>query len=124
LVGFRESGSLSPYSRVSTDWIHGRTPIKPEVVFEAGNRALSPAGNELLSGVASLSLLTTARDFLTEPLTTIWATSPATAQAAAMAATLKAHDRTWWPETIRALMIHSAEWTNWMHVKGLVLLRP
>lgn len=129
---FAESGGLSPYSRVSTDWIHGRTPIKPEVVFEAGNRALSPAGNELLSGVASLSLLTTARDFLTEPLTTFWATSPATAQAAAMAASLNAHDRTWWPETIRALMIHSAEWTNWMQeqmdqctgkTERLVLLR-
>jgi hypothetical protein len=129
---FADAGRLSPYSRVTTDWIHGRTPIKPEVVFEAGNRALSPAQNELLSGVASLSLLTTARDFLTEPLTTFWATSPATAQAAGMAASLNAHDRSWWPETIRALMVHSALWTNWMQeqmdqcagkTERLVLLR-
>lgn len=111
---FAKAGCLSPYSRVSTDWIHARTPVKPEVVFEAGNRALSPEQNELLSGVASLSLLTTAKDFLTEPLTTFWATSPATAQAAGMAAALMAHDNSWWPETLRALMIHSAKWTNWM----------
>ncbi len=111
---FAEAGCLSPYSRVSMDWIHARTPIKPEVVFEAGNRALSPEQNELLSGVASLSLLTTAKDFLTEPLTTFWATSPATAQAAGMAATLMAYDRSWWPETVRGLLIHSAKWTNWM----------
>jgi hypothetical protein len=111
---FAPVGSLSPYSRVSTDWIHSRTPIKPEVVFESGNRALSPEQNELLSGVPSLSLLTTAKDFLSEPLTTFWATSPATAQAASMAATLIAHDRSWWPETIRALMVHSASWTKHM----------
>jgi len=129
---FAEAGSVSPYSRVSIDWTHGRTPIKPEIVFEAGNRALSPLRNELLSGVASLSLLTTARDFLTQPLTTFWATSVATAQASGVAANLIAHDRTWWPETIRALMIHSARWTNWMRgqldqcagkTERLVLLR-
>ena len=109
-----EVGSLSPYSRISSDWIHSRTPIKPEIVFEAGNRALSPAGNELLSGVSSLSLLTTAKDFLDEPLITFWATSAATAQAAGMAGHLMAHDPSWWPETVRALMIHSASWTSWM----------
>jgi len=31
-------GDRSPYSRISTDWDHSRTPIKPEIVFEAGNR--------------------------------------------------------------------------------------
>lgn len=52
---FAEAGSLSPFSRVSTDWEHSRTPIKPEIVFEAGNRALSPNESELLSGLSSLS---------------------------------------------------------------------
>ncbi len=104
-------GDQSPYSRISTDWNHPRTPIKPEIDFEAGNRALSESGRELLSGIASLSLLTTAKDFLTQPLTTFWATSPATAQAAGMAGTLMAERPDLWPETIRALMIHSAEWT-------------
>jgi hypothetical protein len=54
-----QAGDHSPYSRISTDWDHSRTAIKPEIVFEAGNRALNSAGTELLSGVDSLSLLTT-----------------------------------------------------------------
>ena len=111
---YAEAGALSPYSRVSLDWVHGRTPIKPEIVFEAGNRALSPEGVELLSGVSSLSLLTTAKDFTDQPLTTFWATSAATAQAAGMAGRLMAHDPSWWPETVRALMVHSSSWTPLM----------
>jgi len=104
-------GERSPYSRISTDWGHAQTPIKPEIVFEAGNRALSEAGRELLSGIDSLSLLTTARNFIEQPLATFWATSPATAQAAGMAGTIMARRPDLWPETIRALMVHSAEWT-------------
>jgi hypothetical protein len=106
-----KAGDHSPYSRISTDWRHDRTPIKPEIVFEAGNRAISSSGRELLSGVDSLSLLTTGRDFLEQPLVTFWATSPATAQAAGMAGVLMARQPDLWPETIRALIVHSAEWT-------------
>ena len=104
-------GDLSPYSRISTDWDQARTPIKPEIVFEAGNRAISSARTELLAGIDSLSLLTTNRDFLNEPITTFWATSPATAQAAGMAGVITAYDPNLWPETVRGLMVHSAEWT-------------
>jgi hypothetical protein len=106
-----EVGDLSPYSRISTDWEHSRTPIKPEIVFEAGNKALSPDQTEILSGIDSLSLLTTNRDFTRESLATFWATSPATAQAAGMAGILLARFPEFWPETIRAIMVHSAEWT-------------
>ena len=87
-------GDLSPYSRISTDWDQARTPIKPEIVFEAGNRAISSARTELLAGIDSLSLLTTNRDFLNEPITTFWATSPATAQAAGMAGIITAYTPT------------------------------
>jgi hypothetical protein len=110
-VGLAAAGDHSPYSRISTDWNHSRTPIKPEIVFEAGNKAKNPTGTEILSGVDSLSLLTTNRDFLKEPLTTFWATSAATAQAAGMAAEIMTKHPTYWPETIRALLVHSAEWT-------------
>jgi hypothetical protein len=106
-----EVGDHSPYSRTSTDWSHSRSPMKPEIVFEAGNRALSSSGRELLSGIDSLSLLTTAKTCLDQPLATFWATSPATAQAAGMAGTIMARHPDLWPETIRALMVHSAEWT-------------
>lgn len=40
------------------------------------------------------------------------ATSAAVAQAARMAAQLGAAHPEFWPETIRALMVHSAEWTE------------
>ena len=109
--GVADVGDRSPYSRISTDWDHSRTPIKPEIVFEAGNRAISLAETELLSGVDSLSLLTTNKEFLTQPLATFWATSAATAQAAGMAGAIMARHPDLWPETIRALMVHSAEWT-------------
>jgi hypothetical protein len=104
-------GDHSPYSRISVDWDHSLTPIKPEIVFEAGNRAVSENQLEILAGVDSLSLLTTGKDFLQEPLVTFWATSPATAQAARMAAQIMARHPDLWPETVRALMVHSAEWT-------------
>jgi hypothetical protein len=39
------------------------------------------------------------------------ATSAATALASRLAARLKADNPDYWPETIRALMVHSAEWT-------------
>lgn len=106
-----EAGDHSPYSRTSADWDHSRCPIKPEIVFEAGNRAISPDGRELLSGVAALSILTTGKDFTRVPLEEFWATSPATAQAAGMAAAIMANHPHLWPETVRALMIHSAQWT-------------
>ena len=104
-------GDHSPYSRTSSDWQHSLAPMKPEVVFEAGNRAASENDLEVVAGVDSLSLLTTGKDFLTEPLVTFWATSPATAQAAGMAAQIMARNPQFWPETVRALMVHSAEWT-------------
>lgn len=104
-----EVGDRSPYSCTSTSWIDA--PIKPELMLEAGNRALSPMGNELVAGIESLSLLTTNRDFIVDPLGMTWATSAATSQAARMAATLMAEFPDFWPETIRALMVHSAEWT-------------
>ena len=80
-------------------------------LFEAGNRALSPGKTDLVAGIDSLSLLTTNKDFVTDPLTPFCGTSPATAQAAGMAAALMAAFPDYWPETIRALMVHSARWT-------------
>jgi hypothetical protein len=59
----------------------------------------------------SLSVLTTGREVDQMPLVPFRATSAATAQAARMAAQLSAEYPELWPETIRALMIHSAEWT-------------
>ncbi|MBB3464544.1 S8 family peptidase [Rhizobium sp. BK377] len=104
-------GELSPYSRTSVNWAHARAPIKPEVVLEAGNRALSRGRREVLS-LDSLSLLTTSPTTGANALTAFQATSAATAQAARMVARLTAEHPNYWPETIRALVVHSAEWTE------------
>ena len=40
-------GDLSPYSRNSLAWVQGKTPVKPEIVMEAGNRAHRQMGRAL-----------------------------------------------------------------------------
>jgi Subtilase family len=105
-----EAGELSPHSRTSVIWPQGLSPFKPEVVMEAGNRAVNPGQTEMLT-VGSLSLLTTGSD-MREPLVPFDATSAAAAQAARMAARLTAQHPDYWPETIRAMILHSAEWTE------------
>ena len=104
-------GERSAYSRTSVAWTHARTAVKPELVLEAGNHALSPDGRETLAGVDSLSLLTTGANARIRPLDTAWATSAAVPQAARLGAMVMAQGRGWRPETVRALLVHSAEWT-------------
>lgn len=110
-----EIGALSPYSRVSAAWNRSVSPIKPELVLEAGNKGID--GNTLISGIDSLSLLTTGSDVVRRPLTISWATSAATAQLTGMAAAILADDLTLWPETVRALLVSSARWTPTMNVQ-------
>lgn len=107
------AGELSPHSRTSVTWPQGRSPFKPEIVLEAGNRALSPVKTEVLT-IDSLSLLSTGRHVDTQPLVPFEATSAATAQAARIATMLHAEHPELWPETIRGLLVHSAEWTEAM----------
>ncbi|MGY3077073.1 hypothetical protein ACVWZZ_003444 [Bradyrhizobium sp. LM6.10] len=102
-------GTISPHSRTSTAWRQGVSPIKPELVIEAGNRAINPAQTECLS-MGSLSLLTTGSD-AAAPLVPFDATSAAAAQGARMAAQIQAQHPEYWPETVRAMMVHSAQWT-------------
>lgn len=106
-------GEISPFTRTSVTWPQSRSALKPEVVFEAGNRAINPAGTEALT-FDSLSLLSTGEDVATQPLVPFAATSAAAAQCAKLATELSAAYPQFWPETIRALIVHSAEWTPWM----------
>jgi hypothetical protein len=103
------AGELSPHSRTSVIWPQGLSPFKPELVMEAGNRVVNPGQTEMLT-IGSLSLLTTGSDN-GAPLVPFEATSAAAAQAARMAARLASLHVGFWPETIRAMMVHSAEWT-------------
>lgn len=110
---FASAGELSPFTRTSVTWPQSRTPYKPDIVMESGNRAVSPALQDVLS-VDSLSLLTTGSDVDAQALVSFSATSAAAAQAARLAAMLSARYPELWPETIRALIVHSAEWTEAM----------
>lgn len=103
------AGDLSPHSRTSETWI-SNAPFKPEIVMEAGNRAINPARTEALT-LTSLSLMSTGAD-ATAPLVSFQATSAATAQAARLSARLAADHPEFWPETVRALVVHSANWTQ------------
>lgn len=103
-------GDRSPYSRTSVLW-PDTMPLKPEVVFEAGNRAASTEGTNILSGIESLSVLTTNSDFVADPLTAFFATSAATGEAARFTTALQSAHPEYWAETIRALTVHSAQWT-------------
>lgn len=105
------AGELSPHSRTSVTWPQGRAPFKPEIVMEAGNRAVNTAGTEALT-FGSLSLLSTGSDMTRNPLVPFQATSAACAQAARLAAQIAADHLDYWPETVRGLVVHSAEWTQ------------
>lgn len=103
-------GDLSPYSSTSVNW-DNKWPIKPEILLDGGNIATN--GSHYIS-CADLSLLTTSHQPLLRPFSTIWGTSPATAQAAWMASQLFIEYPGIWPETVRALLVHSARWTDAM----------
>ena len=110
---YATAGDISPYTRTSTRWLQGKAPFKPDIVMEAGNRVVSPARTDTYDA-DSLALLSTGSNTDQHPLVSFRATSAATAQAARLAARLTAEFPHYWPETIRALMIHGAEWTPFM----------
>lgn len=102
---------ISPFSTTSLSWSR-IWPIKPEVLFDAGNIATN--GKDYIS-CDDLSLLTTGHRPSVNQYSTIFATSAATAQAANFCAKLMSEYPDLWPETVRALLIHSASWTDEMH---------
>jgi len=110
-----ESGGLSPFSTTSLTW-ERHWPLKPDVVLEGGNAAKDKTGAVPMS---SLSLLTTHFAPTDRLFTTTNATSAATALCSRFAARIMAVYPGLWPETIRALIVHSAEWTDTMKQRFL-----
>lgn len=103
-------GGPSPFTTTTATWDRA-WPLKPDVVFEGGNvgtDALGPAG------MPSLNLLTTHYEPHERLFTTTNATSAASALCSRMAAQLMATYPQLRPETTRALIVHSAEWTEAM----------
>jgi len=115
-IPFAEAGDLSPFTRTSVTWPQGKAPFKPDIVMEAGNRAVSPDARDVIT-VDSLGVLSTGADTDRQPLAPFEATSASAAQAARLAARLTAAHPAYWPETIRALIVHSAEWTEVMKAR-------
>src|SRR5690606_10174196 len=91
-------------------------PLKPDVVFEGGNVAADGIG---AVWTPSLSLLTAAHDTTKRLFSTINATSAATALATRLLAQVEAAYPHQWPETYRALLVHSARWTESMRKRFL-----
>jgi len=109
-------GDLSPYSTTSVTFAK-QWPIKPDVVFEGGNKAHD--GRNAYQ-TDSLSVLTTFFKPQEKPFIASWATSASTAQVARFIGVICAEYPNLWPETIRALIVHSAEWSSRMleHVRA------
>jgi len=78
--------------------------------MEGGNAAVDGTG--FTSQMDSLSLLTTNHQPRVRLFTLSWATSASTALAAGMASRIQAAYADFWPETVRALITHSARWTQ------------
>jgi hypothetical protein len=112
------AGDLSPWSTTGVLFADA-WPIKPDVVFEGGNVVRNAAG-EVNFPCPDVCLISTHYKPADKALVLSWATSAATAQAARMAAMISAEYPVLWPEALRALVVHSAEWTGAMqtHLRG------
>jgi hypothetical protein len=116
LSGWRpvaEPGDLSPSTSTSVTW-NSSWPLKPDIVCEGGNCATDGSTVDLCD---SLSLLTTSPQPIVKLFTTAGDTSAACALAGRIAGAVRARYPDYWPETVRGLLIHSAEWTETMRRK-------
>lgn len=112
-----EAGELSPFSRTSTA-ISRSWPVKPDIVLEGGNLMINASCRDIFTD-PSLDLVTTSlvSSQSQSLLTTANATSAATAQAARLAAVAMDRYPALWPETVRGLLVHAAEWTPIMQAQ-------
>lgn len=106
------AGELSPHSRTSLLFGDHLWPIKPEICLEGGN-VLTDGQGFFETRPAVLSLRSTGIKNDVD-LTSANATSAATAQAARLAALTMSRYPSYWPESVRALLVHEARWTERM----------
>jgi hypothetical protein len=111
---FACAGDVAPASRSSVNWSWKKhAPYKPDLVAEGGNRLLSPDRTQV-SNEDVVSLLTTSGRTTGQLFEVSADTSAACALVSRQAAILMAEYPDYWPETIRGLLVHSAEWTERM----------
>jgi len=106
------NGGLSPFSSTSHEWETRKWPVKPEIVLEGGNLVRGPGG--FVSEHDDMAVLSTGHEPTKRQFGYFNATSAATAQAAWLAAQIQRAYPEAWPETVRGLLVHSAEWTEAM----------
>jgi hypothetical protein len=106
-----KTGQLSPFSSTSILW-ETKWPNKPDIVLEGGNAAVDNVDSSFSTDLDDLSVLTTGHQPIKSVFSSIKATSAATAIATELAARIWAEYPEAWPETIRGLMVHSAQWTD------------
>ena len=104
-----DTGNLSPFSTTSLTWPTSKWPIKPEVLFEGGNVARGP--NRTAFDTDDLKMLSTYYRPQVAQFAAFDATSAASAQGAWMAAKIQVAYPETWPDSIRALIVHAADWT-------------
>ena len=108
------AGDLSPASRTSGIWDR-QWPIRPDVVFEGGNFAhdgVNPA-----TAIDDLQLVSTHYRPNVRLFDAFGDTSAAAALGANLSASIMAARPDLWPETVRSLIVHSAEWTPAMRAR-------
>jgi len=104
-------GGMSPSNSTSLMWDR-QWPIKPDIVLEGGN--LGVENGRLRDDVHSLKPLSLDKEFLRYIFMPLGDTSGAAAVGAKMMADLIRQYPHLLPETIRGLIVHSAEWTDTM----------
>ena len=108
-----ERGELSPHSRTSMMFSHRKTPIKPDICMEGGN--VLTDGDQMFEDRLPILSLRSTGNTSDISLTSANATSAAAAQAARLAALAMDRYPDYWPESIRGLVTHEAEWTAAMN---------
>ncbi len=107
-------GALAPASRTSVNWSRS-WPHKPDVVAEGGNGCLDARMvQSVVVGPEDVRMLTTSHDPAISLIAETGDTSAATAEVARLCAHLHHRYPTYWPETIRALVVHGADYTTAM----------
>ncbi len=105
-----KNGGMSPSNSTSLLW-ESQWPNKPDIVFEGGNYSTDGEDISYHEDLELLSLHSKYPNFIFQSFCD---TSAAAGLAAKMAAEIITKYPNLWPETVRGLMIHSADWTNEM----------
>ncbi|RQV10030.1 peptidase S8 [Burkholderia cenocepacia] len=109
------AGDLSPSSTTSLLWAKTQWPLKPDVVAEGGNASRDKYSVTI--GPEALRVLTTSDTPTAALFSATGDTSAATAEVGRLGAHLRAEYPDYWPETIRALVVHGADHTPAMRAQ-------